>query len=112
MVGKNKMKKEPFNIFTTLTIVLTGLIPFTVELILEEESSITGLFLLTAILILVIFYFIYMSVWRNIKKYLQQINNNNKKIKELEEKLKYKEDFYNLDKRLSIVEAKHGKRAN
>lgn len=79
---------------------------------LEEESTVAGLFLMTAILVLVVFYFTYMFIWRNIKKYLQQINDNSRRIREQEEKLKYKEDFHNLDKRLSMVEAKHGKRTN
>lgn len=93
---------------TTLLVIFAGLIPFALELLKGDETNTSGLFLLIAIALLAVIYFVYVFIWSTLKIYMRKIEQNTKKIVELEKSLKYKEDFYKLEKRLSMLENKRG----
>ena len=70
--------------FTTILVILGGLIPLSLELIWEDKTTVTGSILLTAILAFIAFYFIYTFICSSIRVYKNQIETNTKKIYEIE----------------------------
>ena len=97
-------------VVTTIAITLAGLIPFAYELSKEDETNLVGIVLLSAIALSVGIYFTYTFFWSKLKRYIFLIEQGNKRINELERSLKYKDDFYQLEKRLSLVEMRMGKK--
>lgn len=95
---------------TALLVALIGLIPLAFELTDKESSNTAGFIILTSIFVFIVFYFIYTFVWVKVKKYINQINDNSKKIEEIGKTLDYKEHFHQLDKRVSALEMNMKKR--
>lgn len=95
---------------TTLFIVIVGLIPYGFELVKKEETTAVGLISLIAIFGVILFYFIYFFIWKKLERYENKTKMLEIRMKEIETKLDYKENFYKLEKRISLVEEKHGKK--
>ena len=100
-----ELNKNEFSFnLTTLFVALVGLIPFAYELLKYQDTNKIGSILLTSIFIVIGIYFIYIYLWRNVIDYKMQINLNNSRLVNLEKNINYKDDFYKLEKRLSLLE--------
>ena len=104
------MIRNSTSFLATIFVILVGLIPFSMGLIREKETSISGLFLITAILMFIVFYFIYSFIGIKIKEYTNVIKINKSEIQEIKKKLKYMENIHSLDKRINILENDREKR--
>ncbi|MBI2139962.1 hypothetical protein HYU14_03490 [Candidatus Woesearchaeota archaeon] len=103
-------QKIPTDMLTALLVALIGLIPLAFELADGESSNIAGFIILTSIFVFIAFYFVYTFVWVKVKKYINQISDNSKRIEEIGKTLDYKEQFHQFDKRVSALEMHMKKR--